>query len=452
MISKCQSVSDLLEVAILLKEVGLLRGESLAVNIVPLFETIDDLERSAAIMRDAFALPFYRRWLEGRDGWQEVMLGYSDSNKDGGYLTANWSLYRAELALVDAFRDHGVKLRLFHGRGGTVGRGGGPSFDAILAQPAGSVSGGLRITEQGEIIASKYSDPDLGRRNLETLVAATLEASLVDGERLEDRAATYYGALDALSKHAHAAYRALVYETPDFVAYFRAATPIAEIAGLNIGSRPGVTHGVDPDRGPARDPVGLQLGPMPADAARLVWLRTRGRRVAGRASRGRGRGTRPPHRNARALAVLPQHAVEHGHGAREDRSRHRVALRRARRRGDPRADLPADRRRARAHGAARARDHEAGDAPRRQSDPRAEHPQSLSRISIRSITCRSSCCGGIAADGPTCGRTGPFTSRSTGSRPGCAIAGDFVPGSDGNWSAATRRMASTASAGSRRST
>ena len=189
-ISKCQAVSDLLEVAILLKEVGLLRGESLAVNIVPLFETIDDLERSATIMRDVFALPFYRRWIEGRDGWQEVMLGYSDSNKDGGYLTANWSLYRAELALVDAFRDHGVKLRLFHGRGGTVGRGGGPSFDAILAQPAGSVSGGLRITEQGEIIASKYSDPDLGRRNLETLVAATLEPSRRH-ERLEDRDATF---------------------------------------------------------------------------------------------------------------------------------------------------------------------------------------------------------------------------------------------------------------------
>jgi phosphoenolpyruvate carboxylase len=166
------------------------------------------------------------------------MLGYSDSNKDGGYVTANWALYRAELALVDAFADHGVKLRLFHGRGGTVGRGGGPSFEAILAQPAGSVTGGLRITEQGEIIASKYSDPELGRRNLETLVAATLEASVIDGERLEDRAAIYYGAMDALSAHAHAAYRGLVYGTPGFVEYFRAATPIAEIAGLNIGSRP----------------------------------------------------------------------------------------------------------------------------------------------------------------------------------------------------------------------
>ncbi|MDH5246321.1 MAG: phosphoenolpyruvate carboxylase, partial [Betaproteobacteria bacterium] len=172
------------------------------------------------------------------DRWQEVMLGYSDSNKDGGYLTANWALYRAELALVEAFAGHGVKLRLFHGRGGTVGRGGGPSFDAILAQPAGSVTGGLRITEQGEIIASKYSDPELGRRNLETLVAATLEASVIDGERLEDRAAVFYGVTDALSAHAHAAYRGLVYGTPGFVDYFRAATPIAEIAGLNIGSRP----------------------------------------------------------------------------------------------------------------------------------------------------------------------------------------------------------------------
>ncbi len=237
-ISKCQSVSDLLEVGIMLKEVGLLRGQDLAVNIIPLFETIDDLKRAASIMSRAFSLPCYRGWLAGRDDWQEVMLGYSDSNKDGGYLTANWALYRAELSLVEACADHGVKLRLFHGRGGSVGRGGGPSYDAILAQPAGSVRGGLRITEQGEIIASKYSDPDLGHRNLETLVAATLEASLLDAERLGNRARDYYGAMDALSAYALATYRALVYETPGFVDYFRASTPIAEIAELNIGSRP----------------------------------------------------------------------------------------------------------------------------------------------------------------------------------------------------------------------
>jgi phosphoenolpyruvate carboxylase len=211
---------------------------ALAVNIIPLFETIDDLKRAASIMSKAFSLPCYRRWLAGRDDWQEVMLGYSDSNKDGGYLTANWALYRAELSLVEAFADHGVKLRLFHGRGGSVGRGGGPSYEAILAQPAGSVTGGLRITEQGEIIASKYSDPDLGRRNLETLVAATLEASLLDAEQIGERARDYYAAMDALAAYALATYRALVYETPDFLAYFRASTPIAEIAELNIGSRP----------------------------------------------------------------------------------------------------------------------------------------------------------------------------------------------------------------------
>ncbi len=237
-ISKCQFVSDLLEVAVLLKEVGLVRGNVLAVNIVPLFETIDDLDRCATVMRAAFALPRYRAWLEGRGGTQEVMLGYSDSNKDGGYLTANWALYRAELALVAAFREHGIHLRLFHGRGGTVGRGGGPSFDAILAQPAGSVGGGLRITEQGEIIASKYADPELGRRNLETLVAATLEAALLDHERLGERAALYFATMDELATRALRAYRSLVYETPEFAEYFRAATPIAEIAELNLGSRP----------------------------------------------------------------------------------------------------------------------------------------------------------------------------------------------------------------------
>ena len=237
-ISKCQSVSDLLETAVLLKEVGLAMPGKLSVNVVPLFETIDDLARCGTIMREAFALPGYRAFVASRGDWQEVMLGYSDSNKDGGYLTANWALYRAELLLVDAFREHGVGLRLFHGRGGTVGRGGGPSHDAILAQPAGSVSGGLRVTEQGEIIASKYSDPELGRRNLESLVAATLEASLHDAERLGERAQVYFEAMDRLSAHAYAAYRDLVYGTPGFVDYFRASTPISEIAELNIGSRP----------------------------------------------------------------------------------------------------------------------------------------------------------------------------------------------------------------------
>jgi len=237
-ISKCESVSDLLEVAVLLKESGLLVDGRLVVDIVPLFETIDDLAHAAEVMRAAFALPLYRGWLATRGQLQEVMLGYSDSNKDGGYVTSNWALYRAELALVAAFREAGVTLRLFHGRGGTVGRGGGPAHDAIVAQPPGAAAGGLRVTEQGEIIASKYSDPELGRRNLETLVAATLELALLDAQPLGSRAAAYHDAMERLSAHACRAYRALVYETPGFVDYFRAATPIAEIARLNIGSRP----------------------------------------------------------------------------------------------------------------------------------------------------------------------------------------------------------------------
>jgi len=237
-ISKCQSVSDLLEVALLLKEVGLATERTIELNIVPLFETIDDLDRCGDTMRAALALPLYRAFVASRDNWQEVMLGYSDSNKDGGYLTSSWAIYRAERALVEATTSHRVHLRLFHGRGGTVGRGGGPSYDAILAQPAGSVTGGLRVTEQGEIIASKYSDPELGRRNLETLVAATLDASLHDAEQLGDDAQRYFAAMDALAAHALYAYRALVYETPEFTTYFRASTPISEIAELKIGSRP----------------------------------------------------------------------------------------------------------------------------------------------------------------------------------------------------------------------
>jgi phosphoenolpyruvate carboxylase len=237
-ISKCQSLSDILEVGVLLKEAGLLTPTRLAVNIVPLFETIDDLRHCADIMTAAFRLPAYRRWLATRGGWQEVMLGYSDSNKDGGYVTANWALYRAEMRLVDACRAHDVRLRLFHGRGGTVGRGGGPSYEAILAQPAGSVAGALRITEQGEIIASKYSDPELGRRNLETLVSATIEASLLRDPDGSGATARHHAVMDDLAALAFRAYRDLVYDTPEFVAYFRAATPIAEIADLNIGSRP----------------------------------------------------------------------------------------------------------------------------------------------------------------------------------------------------------------------
>ncbi|MDP1526497.1 MAG: phosphoenolpyruvate carboxylase [Rhodocyclaceae bacterium] len=238
-ISKNEGVSDILEVALLLKEVGLLRpreGE-LDVNIVPLFETIGDLERCGAVMDKLFSLPAYRRLIKSHGDLQEVMLGYSDSNKDGGFLMSNWALYRAEIVLVEVFRMRGVRLRLFHGRGGTVGRGGGPSYEAILAQPAGAVQGAIRITEQGEVIASKYANPELGRRNLEVLVAATLEATLLPREH-DDPQPDCLAAMAELATHAFDAYRALVYETVGFEKYFWESTVIGEISQLNIGSRP----------------------------------------------------------------------------------------------------------------------------------------------------------------------------------------------------------------------
>ena len=238
-ISKAASVSDLLELALLLKEVGLLsqRDGTLDVNIIPLFETIADLRAGPAIMARAFGLPLYRRLLESRAMQQEVMLGYSDSNKDGGFLTSGWELYKAEIELVSVFKQYGVKLRLFHGRGGSVGRGGGPSYEAILAQPAGAVQGQIRLTEQGEVITAKYANPEVGRRNLEVLAAATIQSSLLQAQQAEPGAA-HLTAMDELSAEALRAYRSLVYETDGFEQYFWESTVIAEIAALNIGSRP----------------------------------------------------------------------------------------------------------------------------------------------------------------------------------------------------------------------
>ena len=236
-ISNCASVSDILALALLAKESGLLRLDggvpAISLNLVPLFETIADLDAAAGIMQQLFALPWYQQLLKSRNGVQEVMLGYSDSNKDGGYLTSQWELYQAEQRLVRVFDAAGVKMRLFHGRGGSVGRGGGPSYEAIMAQPAGTVVGRIRITEQGEIITAKFADPDNATRNLEALVAATLEATLSQGSQQD----TDESVLAELSGHAYRTYRALV-ESDGFMQYFMEATPISAIAKLNIGSRP----------------------------------------------------------------------------------------------------------------------------------------------------------------------------------------------------------------------
>ncbi len=275
-ISHTETVSDLLEVLLLQKEVGLMQGTvdhqaRHDLIVVPLFETIEDLRNAAPIMREFYALPGIAAQVKRSGAEQDIMLGYSDSNKDGGIFTSNWELYRAEIALVELFDQlakhglsaagppqgasapsggseprvagsvgavgpHNIQLRMFHGRGGTVGRGGGPSYQAILAQPPGTVRGQIRLTEQGEVIGSKYANPEIGRRNLETLVAATLEATLL--QPTKPATAAFLQTAASLSAASMAAYRALVYETPGFTDYFFGATPIREIAELNIGSRP----------------------------------------------------------------------------------------------------------------------------------------------------------------------------------------------------------------------
>jgi phosphoenolpyruvate carboxylase len=238
-ISKSATPSDLLETATLMKEAGLfLPGEKpdARLRIVPLFETIEDLRQSASVMGSYFQAALPRAMIQAQDNLQEVMIGYSDSNKDGGYVTSNWEIYSGIARLAALGKTHGISMRFFHGRGGAVGRGGGSSFDAIRALPAEASAHGIRITEQGEVVASKYGDPNIGQASLETIVAAALLAELSP----RDDAADHDGGalLAKLSDIAFGAYRGLVYDTPNFEHYFRQATPLLEIADLKIGSRP----------------------------------------------------------------------------------------------------------------------------------------------------------------------------------------------------------------------
>ncbi len=243
-ISNCASVSDMLELYLLLKEVGLYRPGAeprATMMVIPLFETIDDLRAAPEIMRAYFALPEIRSLIAGFGDVQEIMIGYSDSNKDGGYLTSNWELNCATRALLPVFAEHGIKPQFFHGRGGSVGRGGGSAFEGILAQPRGTIDGRIRLTEQGEVASSKYGNPALGRHNLDMMAAATLLASAEAPGAAEPQG--WFDAAATLSANAMAAYRDLVYGTDGFTTYFAEATPISEIAGLNIGSRPAARKG-----------------------------------------------------------------------------------------------------------------------------------------------------------------------------------------------------------------
>ena len=372
-ISHTESVSDLLEVLVLLKEAGLVRGTLddgavTALIVSPLFETIGDLRSAATIMREYYALPGIAAMMQRSGAEQDVMIGYSDSNKDGGAFTSNWELYCAEIALVALFaelgRSHGITLRLFHGRGGTVGRGGGPSYQAILAQPPGTVNGQIRLTEQGEVIASKYAQPEIGRRNLETLVAATLEATLLQPTRGAPK--SFHDAAQAISAASMAAYRALVYETPGFTDYFFSATPIREIAELNIGSRPASRKASRAIEDLRAIPWSFSWGQCRVALPGWYGFGLGIEAYLGEGQRSRGApGPAAPHGDA--VAVLRDADLQPRHGDRQERHGDRRALRRPGRGQEAgAADLRAHRGRVGAHERRADADHRREGPARRQ--------------------------------------------------------------------------------------
>lgn len=321
-ISMCKGMSDMLEVALLLKEAGLIQpsGRS-SINIVPLFETIEDLQASSGIMDRMLSIHDYRKLVDSRGAVQEVMLGYSDSNKDGGFVTSGWELYKAEIGLIEVFERHHVRLRLFHGRGGSVGRGGGPSYDAIIAQPGGAVDGQIRITEQGEIISSKYSNSEVGRSNLEISPPrrwkqACCNRSTARRRGISEGDGAIVGAgLQGLSRPG-----------------LRDRGLCRLLLGLDRHQRDrdaehrqsaGFAQENPRDRRPPRHSLGVQLGAMPVDAAGLVRVCQRRRGLDQGASR---QGHAVPAGALPRMAVLPHPVVEHGHGAGQEFDRDRVAL------------------------------------------------------------------------------------------------------------------------------
>ena len=377
-ISMSHTVSDLLEVLLLAKEAGLVdpKAQRAGLLVVPLFETVEDLQGAPAVMATLFRHPFYRALLasDGGQPLQEVMLGYSDSNKDSGFLSSNWEIHKAQIALQRLAIEHGVALRIFHGRGGSVGRGGGPAYQAILAQPSGTLSGRIKITEQGEVLASKYSLPELALYNLETVTTAVLQNSLVSAP--VDDTPSWNDLMGRLAARSRDHYRALVHDNPDLVAFFQQVTPIEEISKLQISSRPARR------KSGAKDLSSLRAIPWV-----FGWTQSRFLLPSWDGSEPRGArggpagGTHPGPRTTRVaapapptLAVLPHADLEGGDDPLESRPRPGPPLRAGpgpqREPGGLRADLPGHRRRIRAH-------------PRRDPDSEREIDLPQTRLRIR---------------------------------------------------------------------
>lgn len=237
-ISHTESVSDMLEQAIMLKEYDLLDNQKARIQVVPLFETVEDLNNAREIIKEYLNFDLVKKWLVSQNNYQEIMLGYSDSNKDGGYLASCWNLYKAQKDLTKIGEDMGIKITFMHGRGGTVGRGGGPSYEAITAQPFKSINDRIRMTEQGEIIQNKYGNKDTAYYNLEMLASATIDRMASKQIVSEDHITDFRSSMDQIVAKSNEVYRKLVFENPNFIKYFFQATPIKEISGLNVGSRP----------------------------------------------------------------------------------------------------------------------------------------------------------------------------------------------------------------------
>ena len=237
-ISHATSVSDMLELAIMLKEVGLVDAQKARVQIVPLFETIEDLDHSEETMRKYFSLPLAKKWIASKDNYQEIMLGYSDSNKDGGYLSSCWTLYKAQQQLTAIGDEFGVKVTFFHGRGGTVGRGGGPTYEAITSQPLKSIKDRIRLTEQGEVIGNKYGNKDAAYYNLEMLVSASINRMITKKKSDTNTSNRYEAIMDQVVDRSYDIYRDLVFGNEHFYDYFFESSPIKAISSFNIGSRP----------------------------------------------------------------------------------------------------------------------------------------------------------------------------------------------------------------------